>query len=317
MLSMRFTDADAFAQAIRGADVDYTPLSPGAYESRLTALMLGRISVQRAIDRSHMTRGAMRRNAVTILTPMGMARDPVVNGEPATVTDIVLLQPGAELHAICRNHQDWATVSLDTEDFEELAELWALPPNVARTPALLFGIPGIARQFQDAIAALTDLADHMPEAVGAREVGTRLGEALFEILTRFRYRAGEHPPRPRSLRNSARLVAEADEYLRAHASDPIYSSELCRALGVSQRRLHYAFSDSCGMSPQTYLKYRRLVLVRRALKVRDPTMNLVKSVALAHGFWHLGHFARDYRAYFGELPSATLRGAEGGRLAAE
>jgi hypothetical protein len=26
-----------------------------------------------------------------------------------------------------------------------------------------------------------------------------------------------------------------------------------------------------------------------------------------HGFWHMGQFAADYRAIYGELPSKTLR----------
>jgi AraC family transcriptional regulator, ethanolamine operon transcriptional activator len=29
-------------------------------------------------------------------------------------------------------------------------------------------------------------------------------------------------------------------------------------------------------------------------------------VATDWGFWHMGHFARDYRAMFGESPSRTL-----------
>jgi AraC family transcriptional regulator, ethanolamine operon transcriptional activator len=58
------------------------------------------------------------------------------------------------------------------------------------------------------------------------------------------------------------------------------------------------------------------MLVRRALASGGAGVRLVKSVALAHGFWHLGNFARDYRERFGEAPSETLaraRPSRGGR----
>ena len=61
-----------------------------------------------------------------------------------------------------------------------------------------------------------------------------------------------------------------------------------------------------GLAPQAYLKSRRLALVRRALMEGSDAPMLVKSVALAHGFWHLGHFVKDYKALFGETPSTTL-----------
>ena len=44
---------------------------------------------------------------------------------------------------------------------------------------------------------------------------------------------------------------------------------------------------------------------------REGVSPLVKSVALTHGFWHLGQFAHDYRATFGEMPSETLARARG------
>ena len=47
-------------------------------------------------------------------------------------------------------------------------------------------------------------------------------------------------------------------------------------------------------------------MVRAALQSYEGRVPLIKSVALGHGFWHLGQFAHDYRATFGETPSDTL-----------
>jgi AraC family ethanolamine operon transcriptional activator len=33
----------------------------------------------------------------------------------------------------------------------------------------------------------------------------------------------------------------------------------------------------------------------------------VQDIAARWGFWHLSHFANDYRRMFGELPSETAR----------
>ena len=95
---------------------------------------------------------------------------------------------------------------------------------------------------------------------------------------------------------------------------PVYTEQLCAALGVSARHLHDAFRAVLGISPHAYLKRRRLMLVHHALKFGGAEAPLVKSVALAHGFWHLGNFAHDYRELFGQSPSDTLAQA---RQAAE
>jgi AraC family ethanolamine operon transcriptional activator len=61
------------------------------------------------------------------------------------------------------------------------------------------------------------------------------------------------------------------------------------------------------MSPQRYLKRRRLSLVRRALLGAHDRPTSVKMEAMRFGFWHLGRFAADYHACFGEHPGDTLR----------
>lgn len=58
--------------------------------------------------------------------------------------------------------------------------------------------------------------------------------------------------------------------------------------------------------PHWCLKIRRLAMARSMLVDRDGPLPLIKSVALGFGFRHLGQFALDYRAMYGETPSMTL-----------
>jgi AraC family ethanolamine operon transcriptional activator len=110
----------------------------------------------------------------------------------------------------------------------------------------------------------------------------------------------------RSPRARQRLVHAADDYLRANPARPVYTEELCTALGASATGLHHAFQLTFGMSPHRYLKLRRMGMVRAMLLSRSGPWHSVKAAALSHGFWHLGQFAHDYRDVYGELPSETL-----------
>jgi AraC family transcriptional regulator, ethanolamine operon transcriptional activator len=56
---------------------------------------------------------------------------------------------------------------------------------------------------------------------------------------------------------------------------------------------------------------RRLHHAREAL--RATASATVTQIAVALGFSDLGRFARDYQDLFGELPSATLKGARAPR----
>jgi AraC-like DNA-binding protein len=102
------------------------------------------------------------------------------------------------------------------------------------------------------------------------------------------------------------LIACANEYLTKSPPKPIYINDLCQTLGVSYRKLYEAFMLTRGESPSLHLKRQRLMMAHQVLSNAGSEAPLVKTVALDHGFWHLGNFSQDYRKLFGETPSETL-----------
>jgi len=100
-------------------------------------------------------------------------------------------------------------------------------------------------------------------------------------------------------------VQLVEDYIEANWDTPIDVLVLARISGVSVRSLFRQFERKRGFSPMTYLKRVRLRHARQMLQSGDAAS--VVAVAFRCGFHNAGHFARDYRQTFSELPSATLR----------
>lgn len=102
------------------------------------------------------------------------------------------------------------------------------------------------------------------------------------------------------------LVRRVEDYLESRAGDPLRVDELCSAVGASLHTLERAFQEVHGISPKKFLTLRRLSWARQDLMRGTGRVGSVTDVATKWGFFHLGRFAADYRAVFGEPPSATL-----------
>jgi AraC-like DNA-binding protein len=112
------------------------------------------------------------------------------------------------------------------------------------------------------------------------------------------------------------FVRRAEDYIRRHHAEPLTIETLAAVAGVSTRTLFAGFRDFRRVSPMTYLKSFRLDKARQALQSGEVGgVAGVTKVALDNGFSHLGRFARNYHARFGELPSATARMKAGPRIA--
>lgn len=118
-----------------------------------------------------------------------------------------------------------------------------------------------------------------------------------------------HSARERLGRCSAplapRCVRLVEEYLMAHPQEAVTPQRLAELSGVSVRSLFSGFQRYRRIGPMKLLKEIRLRRVRDELLVA-PAGTRVTDVALRWGFYHLGRFGQDYKAAFGELPSATL-----------
>src|SRR5262249_44681568 len=153
---------------------------------------------------------------------------------------------------------------------------------------------------------LRTLTDQVRNGMGA-EIAAVAAIGFGEHLAACFGRAAPMRAPPRRTRRALAVFRIADEFLRSNGARPLPLGDIVAATGASIRSLHHAFMAATSMSPAAYLKRRRLMQVHAVLKRADPAKTLVKTVAIDHGFWHLGHFAAVYGAMFGCPPSETLR----------
>jgi AraC family ethanolamine operon transcriptional activator len=235
-----------------------------------------------------------------------------LNGLPVRPGMVLAAEPGAEARFVVA--ADWESITL------------LLPPQEVREHLA-------ARQRESEF--------RLPHGVEALQVAEERGRALFDWGKRLVALATRQPDlfnEHRQERAAARadlletllatlggavdlapagddraraaqslIVKTVETYALSRIDEQLYVSDLCRAAGVSERALEYAFRETMGLTPVTYLIRLRLHQVRRALLAATQGSTTVSAVALDWGFWHFGDFSRAYRECFGELPSDTLR----------
>jgi AraC-like DNA-binding protein len=102
-----------------------------------------------------------------------------------------------------------------------------------------------------------------------------------------------------------RHVRSVQDYLQAHAHEPVSAEQLARIAGVSVRSLYAGFKEFLDVSPMHYLRDLRMERARAELLSGES--HNIAAVALRWGFAHMGRFSAGYKARYGESPSQSLR----------
>ena len=108
------------------------------------------------------------------------------------------------------------------------------------------------------------------------------------------------------LSSTPSAVRIVEEYIEANWDKPIDIDTMSAMARISARSLFRQFRKERGYTPADFAKRIRLNRAREMLDHCSEDAS-VTQIALKCGFQNPGHFARDYRLAFGELPSETLR----------
>ena len=149
-------------------------------------------------------------------------------------------------------------------------------------------------------------SDH--SALSDPSVASHAEKLLSLLLLRSLRKADNRPLNEATPQVAPYYVRRAEQYVSENYMKPIGVAHLEAATGVSARTLYYGFKQYRGATPLKYLKGVRLMRARRHLLEAQIHGGRVGQVAATVGYANKSQFARDYKEYFGESPTNTLRG---------
>jgi AraC-like DNA-binding protein len=306
-------DPELLVTGVRGARLQPCQLSACAMASTL-----GRVWLPSAcLDLVHIGpamcfAGEMPRDCYTIMFVLACPQPGHSFNFSRVHTDgyVGFWPPGGSLDAATPEGYANATLTVPVDDFHGAVSrnYSEIPEKVLKCGAGVRVGPKEEAAFRRLIEEVDHALRHVQDSIAGECVRRHLqDELLAAFLDALRSGCinGEPPPTVR-LSSRMRRMRQARDFIAAHLHEPLCLDDLCRALGLSRRGVENLFQNLLGINPITFLRHNRLHGVRRALSEAEPGSGIVKKAALEWGFRHLGRFAGEYRALFGESPNATL-----------
>ena len=299
-------DVDDFVEKLRGYHLQLSQIDKGPFAAKIVQTELaGALLTAAQYSRSLVHTGEPPSGKITFA--MGKSRLPARwQGRDFGSYDL-LVSPtsGAEIDLVTQAGFGCATASFAPDIVKAIADRLGLPPIGDVTNIVLIPLErSNAIMLRAAFEAVFSDAVARPRSDRAAAWSVAKQEDLLRVLLGC---AGNATSKTKPASNSerARIIKAVLEAINDLPGEILSIGDLCRIARASERTLNYAFMERFGLSPALYMKVQRLNGVRRDLRGhQEPSMN-VADVANKWGFWHLGQFARDYRNFFCELPSAT------------
>ncbi len=312
--SLRYSDVDDQAAALPGWQQQYEQLSPGPFTGGLVRATLG-------AQFQFFTETNGCRLSQSVRPPAGSCAFAVradagpearLNQSPFGRDDLVCLGDGGDAQISLPSGGLIAAVVLPATELGSYRSASHDPDPMGAVPRVGVARTAMAPLLRGFVDQVLSVARESPAALTRPQALRALCSATVSNLL---FAMSSDGPGPLAHEGTARrrwqLVQQARAHIDEHLGEVFSVADVCRALGVSRRTLQYCFEDVLQINPIAYIRAVRLNAVRRDLKQADPGQDTVSDIAARWGFWHLGHFAADYRRMFGETPSATLQGRRG------
>ncbi|MDH3999036.1 MAG: helix-turn-helix domain-containing protein [Desulfuromonadales bacterium] len=300
-------DSDMMIESVQGCNFVHRQLHKGAFYGKLYSLKLPRACIDYgSYNLDVAVRGETSKKSYLVGMLLGVVQEARFFKAKVDSGDLLFASPGSKLDVLHGIQPWWCFISFDKETFEDACrkriegQTFA---QYAQQRAIINSNPATIRLVQLARYILF-VCRQKQLCAGQLQARQRLANDLLEscIDTIF----GRHYSLViEKTTKRAQLVELAEEYLYGIDANQVKVSELAHNLSVSIRTLEYAFKEVFGITPKRYLMIRRLNFVRQKL-LREPNKTITHH-ATQHGFWHMAQFSADYKDFFGEAPSETLK----------
>jgi AraC-like DNA-binding protein len=300
-----FTEPDEFQAALREDGVlNLLVTGSGQFRARLTQVTLHHLRLSAGDEYlSRIAFVAVPADMLLITLPLGDRPAPVWDGMEMRVGEMITFGPGQRMHARSDGPCQWGAIQLPFEDFVQyggaLRGATPIVPALARWRPPRAALRQLRHLHQAAVRTAEARSGVLADSEAAHGLEQQMIHALVESLSArpvYEETAG---------RRHRGILACFEELLEAEPPPGI--AAIGAALGVSQRLLRECCKKNLGMDPSRYRRLRGMQRARRALRDENPDRTSVSAIARRYGFRDPGRFAMNYRALYGESPSATLQ----------
>jgi transcriptional regulator GlxA family with amidase domain len=146
-------------------------------------------------------------------------------------------------------------------------------------------------------------------AIIAADHGVAFARSISDWFIHTRVRMADDPQRA-GLQEKYGIhhpaLISAIELMNTHIADPLSLEQLAALSGIGTRQMLRMFTGHLGMPPMSF--YRDLRLEKADELLQQSSLPIIE-IGLATGFSNPAHFARVFRARYGETPRGRRNGA--------
>ncbi|MFA9420974.1 MAG: helix-turn-helix domain-containing protein [Gammaproteobacteria bacterium] len=302
-LILQTENLDELMEVQQGWDLDYRILDTGDFEFSLYSEGIDGFQIDLEIwSRSIEVCGTSPDDSFSFVMPAYEDTSFLSRGKLVDARGLAIYEPGSDLHAVIGEARALLAVSIDKNLICDHAG-GALGERLTGINANHLVLPEPVEMPRMLRANLIGAA--LSGAISRETSSTWIRDEIMLGIATILLDGGVNRTSP-GKEARYRIARLAQDIMLRDLGDPPTLLMVCEELEVSERTLFYAFTDIFGTTPKAFLRIQRLQACRKLIGLDNPNDNIT-GIMTRFGFYDAGHFAKDYRNVYGELPSDTLR----------
>jgi AraC-like DNA-binding protein len=307
-----YSEPEQIEAAHVGAKAEFVPTAAGKFSAELVRIRFASLWAGRFSESGPRIRHVRQGPDRVFLKFQALPGPEIVkNGAAVPFGSVIRHARGEEFYERTTGPSEWGLMSLPAAGTCS-ASIALIGSDIAeqREPQVTMPSPADISTLWRLNAAATALAKDAPHVLAMPGAAEGLEQALIEAMVAC-LTSGDNRDESWAQQCHGTIMRRFHRVLEDNPERAIYLSEICAAIGASERTLRACCQEHLAMGPKLFLTLRRMHMVRRVLRAASPADTTVTEVAARFGFWHFGRFASSYRSTFGESPSVSLRRDQG------